>query len=495
MTRWGTLAAAALLLGHPGWGPSAVAAASDGGMGKMGRMGRMGRRGEEHTTSVLMRHHSFSPPLQFEEELDDWFLTGASLVQRNEVLMHPGMPGKHGFLFSKEPLLTDNFEVIVQFKLQGDGPASKDQSFAFFFVEGNVSAGFDEKKVIQAASWADGLEELGFTLSGFFKRFKGFGAVLSTMNGAGKDKPVVSYIDSDGMTDLKYGVDVPTKEAKGLDFRNTLNSASLRIRVTPDKIEGEMKQSPSLSWNQVFSIERNDNTDISPTLGAYMGFTAWSGTGEQADRLSITKLEVLNHDETSIGENVQEISSETQMALQDAVADDKRHLEDQIAQREQISKLIKMLSDSHEKSQSEESKMFQDLEKLNVRVTTMGDGCKEVVKEVDLLMKSSDPKAHVGAMVQEIVGLRRIFVKDSQVHKTKVDTVQKKVSEIKETKSGSSGEATLTELAQKSKELEEVVQKQTSAMSYMLMIIFIAVALMGYLVYGRLNYYEKKHFV
>ena len=46
-----------------------------------------------------------------------------------------------------------------------------------------------------------------------------------------------------------------------------------------------------------------------------------------------------------------------------------------------------------------------------------------------------------------------------------------------------------------SKELEEVIQKQSSSISYMLMIIFAAVALMGYLVYGRLNQIEKKHFV
>merc|ERR1719382_2065725 len=101
----------------------------------------------------------------------------------------------------------------------------------------------------------------------------------TTARGSVVSGPVVSGIENDGTRTLVYGEHVPTTEAKRFDFLNTLNAAQMKIRVKPDAVEGYVKESPSLSWQESFRIDRTADP-VKP--GGYIGFTARSGTTTSA---------------------------------------------------------------------------------------------------------------------------------------------------------------------------------------------------------------------
>merc|ERR1719174_2229946 len=51
--------------------------------------------------------------------LNDWTVSGASLVETARVLVHPGVAERYAFLFGKQPILSNDFEAIVHFRTVG----------------------------------------------------------------------------------------------------------------------------------------------------------------------------------------------------------------------------------------------------------------------------------------------------------------------------------------------------------------------------------------
>merc|ERR1712100_284191 len=150
--------------------------------------------------------------------------------------------------------------------------------------------------------------------------------------------------------DIALGKDVPQasgKNMKAADFRNTLNSAQLKIRVHPEYVEAQFKQSPSLSWQDIFKVERKpSSTEIFlPDTGkGYVGVTAWSGavSGRNVDAISITQVEMHNFDDTSVGEEMRDVSAKIQEAYRDMLTDENRHFIDQKSQMEHLQRLTGM---------------------------------------------------------------------------------------------------------------------------------------------------------
>mmetsp|Transcript_132985 Transcript_132985/g.231160 ORF Transcript_132985/g.231160 Transcript_132985/m.231160 type:complete len:483 (+) Transcript_132985:144-1592(+) len=456
------------------------------------------RKKDGDESKVQMPHHSFAVPLDFNEVLNDWSISGASLVERERLLLHPSVPERAAFAWSKMPLHTNNFEVTVHFRVVGTKDSSSlvpDQSFAFWYVYENVSNVYNETKLIKARLWKEGMQDEGMTLSGAKANFNGFGAILSMTDGSAKSRPVVSGLWNDGSKELKYGEDVPTSGAKGVDFRNTLNPAQLKIRVTPTSIEGHLKQSPSLSWNECFKLDRSSDP---VKTGGYIGFSAWSGRASDTlmpDLVSIAQLEVYNYDETSIGEEM-DVSKEIQEAYRQMLTDDSRHFVDQKSQTEHLSRLIKLLEQHSESAQPADAQMFQDLQGLHDRMGRLGDDCKTLTKEVQVLVGTRGTSGEtLDTMKNEIVGLRRILIKDSATHRQKLDAVHKNIAEVKQKHADASNPAALKEVVKQSGELEEHVQTRSNVMTGMMAVIIVAVIVIGVLMRNKMNYYEKKHFV
>mmetsp|Transcript_92992 Transcript_92992/g.300533 ORF Transcript_92992/g.300533 Transcript_92992/m.300533 type:complete len:489 (+) Transcript_92992:51-1517(+) len=457
------------------------------------------RRGEDDSKKTKLPHHSFTTPLEYRSLLDDWVVSGSSLFERDRLLIYPGVPGLAGFAWNKWSMLTNDFEVIFQVRFSGEKDVSKtpdDQSFSFWYIHENMTAVYNETAVIKAESWSAGMQQQGFTFAGGKAKFDGFGTMFST-SGASR-KPTMSFIANDGSKELDFKRDVPSVNAKDIDFRNTLNPATVKIRVKPDSIEGFLKQSPSLAWNECFKI-----TPTTPVrAGGFMGFTAWSGSGQVPDLVSITEIEVNNFDDTSIGEEMQDVSAQIQNAYREMLTDEHRHFLDQKSQTEHLSRLVSMLQEHIDTTKPAEEKLIQQVQVLTGRLHKLGEQCRELKQETHLLLGEphathNNHAAGVKAMREEIVGLRRIFVKDSATARQKLDSVSKNIQEVKTRQASQSGGGTekLLQIAKQTETLEKTVWKRGSQMTWMMLILLLAIGGIGFLMWNRMYYYEKKHFI
>jgi len=306
---------------------------------------------------------------------------------------------------------------------------------------------------------------------------------------------VVSGLWNDGDRDLVYGSgkDAPAANAKAIDFRNTMNPAQFKLRVTPTSIEGHLKQSPSLSWNECFIIDR---TKAPVKTGGYIGFTAWSGTSAPPNTISdtvvLTNFEVHNFDTTSIGEEMKDVSKEIQEAYRDMLTDENRHFADQKSQTEHIARLVAMLGEHVNTSGPADQKMFEDLEGLQNRMSRLDEDCKTLTKELQVLVGNKG--GDVG-LKDEIIGLRRLFIKDSASHRQKLDTVQKNIAEVKQKHIDASKPELFTGVAQQSDSLQATVLKSSLQTLWLLLTIVGVILVIGCLMLNRMRYYERKHFL
>lgn len=465
-------------------------------------VGEKRRKKDDDESRVQMLHHSFANPLSFDTVLNDWAVSGASLVERERLLLHPSVPERAAFAWNKFPLLTNNFEVIVHFrsqnpKAQNDAGAKQvpDQSFACWYVYDNVTSSYNETSLIQAESWKAGMEEAGMTLSGAKAKFHGFGAIMSMTDGKAKPRSVISALWNSGDKELKYSEDVPTSDAKAADFRNTMNPAQLKIRVTPTSIEGHFKESPSLSWNEGFKLDRSSDP---VKAGGYIGFSAWSGAnteGAEPDLVYITKVEAYNLDTTSIGEEMKDVSAEIQEAYREMLTDEKRHFMDQKSQTDHLARLSKMLSEHTEAAKPADKKIFEDLQNLTVRMSRLGDDCKTLTKEVQVLVGDEEKGEGLEIAKKEIIGLRRLFIKDSESHREQLNKVHKNIAEVKSKHLDAAKPEAFIGVAKQSADLEVSVQNRSTMMTWMMLIIIVAVIVIGVLMWNKMSYYEKKHFI
>jgi len=445
---------------------------------------------------VAMLHHSFAVPLAYEEVLNEWMVSGASLVERERLLMHPSVSERAGFMWNKAPLLTNDFEVVVHFRVvgpKGTEQAVTDQSFALWYVHENITAGYNESKVVKATDWKAGMDEYGMTLSGSKAKFHGVGAILSMADSQGKAKSIVSGVWNDGTKDLVYGKDVPTSSAKAIDFRNTMNAAQLKLRVTPTSIDGYFKSSPSLSWNECFKIDRAGD-GVRP--GGYIGLSAWSGTASAntvSDMVEVMKFEVNNFDTTSVGEEMTDVGLVVQQTYQDMITDEHRHFVDQASQTEHLAKLTQMLTNHCDANKPAEEKMFQDLERLQGRMGRMDEDIKTLVTELQVLV---GPKGESGSDISShVIGLRKLLVKDSQAHTETLVMVQKKMSEVKQKHIDASRPELFDEVVSHSERLQATVAGSSQQTTWMLLAIVIVLVVIGGLMRNRMQYYERKHFL
>mmetsp|Transcript_1111 Transcript_1111/g.1531 ORF Transcript_1111/g.1531 Transcript_1111/m.1531 type:complete len:490 (-) Transcript_1111:49-1518(-) len=467
--------------------------------------GAPAKKKKDNDVQVLMPHHSFAAPLDYQTLLDDWTVSGASLFERERLLMHPGVAGRAGFLWSKSPLLTDSFEVVIHFRVMGEKQPQNvlhDQSFGFWYVAENMSQVYNESAVIKAESWRKGMEDQGLTLVGSKAKFAGLGVVLSMADREKKPRPSVSGFTNDGHTTLSWGADVPTQDAKPIDFRNTLNHAQLKISVRPNLVEGWLKQSPSLSWNECFSLDRSKHPI---KAGGFIGVTAWSGTPEQgvsSDLVSIVQMEVNNMDETSIGEDMKDVSTQIQETYMEMLTDTHRHFLDQKSQTDHITRLTDMLGEHLNVTGPAELSLFQTLKAYEDRMEQLGEDCRTVKQSVSMFMTSKIKwhheavhKAGVEAMKNDIIGLRRLLVKDSNHHKMKIEAVQKSVLEVKEKTGKAGAPEALNVITQQTDSLAKTVRSRGQQMSWMMFCLLAAILGIGVLMWNRMRYYEKKHFI
>lgn len=467
------------------------------------RVDAAGKHGNAEFQKVELPHHSFSAPLEFSNLLGDWMLSGSSIFLRERLLLHPHVNERQGFAWNKRPLKTNDFQLTATFVANGAKDVSQapsDQSFAFWFVRQNISGDFNETRMIRAASWKQGLEEEGYMLSGSKALFEGIGAVFSTSDVAKKPNTAVSFVSNDNHQSLSYFVDVPTSNAKILDFRN--KEVEFKFRVQPTLVQAFLTLDGQT--HECFSVDR---AGFPVKVGGFIGFTAWSGSAGDgsmiSDAISVTKVEVINFDDEAIGEDVVGATAEETSAYSELMSSNARHFADQKSQTEHLSRVTKMLA-SHLK----ETKPAYDV--MSFQVSGMMDAlnkldrdCRVLTKEMRILenekisnrRQAKRPKNNLDELKSHVFGLRRILEKEGQVHLSKIDAVQKNLNEVKEQASKVGGSTMLGKLVDQTRLLEQSVLASTSQTTWMLLILLVVIVVLGVLMFNRMQYYEKKHFI
>lgn len=469
-----------------------------------GRAGKRKEQSDDERQSVKMLHHSFAAPMDYTGLLDDWVVSGASIFEKERLLVHPGVPDRSGFAWSKFPLTTDDFQVVFHMRVSNtalEPQAPADQAMAFWYVDENMSAALDESRVIKANTWTEGILEQGFGFVGSKGTFRGAGVVLSMANAALNNAipgSTISGLTNDGSRTFVYGQEAPAKTCR-FDFRNTLNAAQVKIRLRPDAVEVSVKQSPSLSWQECFKIDRTDDP-VKP--GGYIGFTARSGTpaqGGASDLVSIVELDVSNFDENVIGEDMKDVTSKIQDAYRDMLTDDHRHFVDQKSQTDHLLRLTSVISDHISAAVPEDDRLWKQVAYLDRRVSRLARDCKTFVAETSLLAGSQGggPVGHkeaVDKLKNNIVGIRTLLEKESATHKKKLESIERSTGEVKAKVSQAMSKESLAVIEKQSASITKTVRVRGTQMVVMTVVLLGVVVAIGFLMWNRMNYYEKKHF-
>merc|ERR1712080_803308 len=98
-------------------------------------------------------------------------------------------------------------------------------------------------------------------------------------------------------------------------------------------------------------------------------------------------------------------------------------------------------------------------------------------------------------MKDDIIGLRRLFIKDSATHKQKIEAVVENIQKVKQQRKVASGQEIFSEIAKQGDSLLETVEARSTQTSWMLVVIVGSVVVIGVLIWNRMRYYEKKHFI
>jgi len=208
----------------------------------------------------------------------DWSFGNATVMEiNNYIRLTPNLPSKQGWLWSKVPLISNNWEIEFEYKIHGnnkDGSSGNKNSnngdgFAFFF---------SPERAIEGDAF------------GNIQNFKGLGIFFDTFANSkhGYLFPRISGMVGDGK--LLYNID-----NDGEDILNESEACSLKIReqnkptkarivyIKNNYVEVSLTNDENPDYIHCFTISKPDL----PKSG-YLGFTA--STGEAVDNHDIISV-------------------------------------------------------------------------------------------------------------------------------------------------------------------------------------------------------------
>merc|ERR1711982_309512 len=98
---------------------------------------------------------------------------------------------------------------------------------------------------------------------------------------------------------------------------------------------------------------------------------------------------------------------------------------------EHLQRLTGMLADHVQEAKPADTKIYEDLQNFHARMTRLDNECRTLAKEFEILVNPAGG-AGVGAVKDEIIGLRRLLIKDSHQHRQTLEQVSKNIKEVKE---------------------------------------------------------------
>ncbi|KAK7189632.1 L-type lectin-like domain-containing protein [Paraphaeosphaeria sporulosa] len=238
-------------------------------------IGALGLGLEEHpdVKAITLRTHSLETPYLDSDMQSRWWDFGGDCIIRTDkyIRLASDKPSRDGWIFSRVPLTATNWEIMVEFKISGQGNLYGD-GFAMWLTKQRATQG----NVFGAA---DKFEGLGV----FFDTYKN--------NRPGTVFPYVMAMTGDGSTPYDKDNDGKANELAGCSARGIRNAGiptKARFTYFADKsLKLDLQYKQEDEWTECFEIE---NYKVPPV--AYLGFSA--ETGELSDNHDIISVRTQN---------------------------------------------------------------------------------------------------------------------------------------------------------------------------------------------------------
>ncbi|KAJ4356492.1 uncharacterized protein N0V89_004526 [Didymosphaeria variabile] len=223
--------------------------------------------------AITLRTHSLETPYLDSDMQSRWWDFGGDCIIRTDkyIRLASDKPSRNGWIYSRVPLTATNWEIMVEFKISGQGNLYGD-GFAMWLTKQRASPG----NVFGAA---DKFEGLGV----FFDTYKN--------NRPGTVFPYIMAMNGDGTTPYDKDNDGKANELAGCSARGIRNAGiptKARFTYFADKsLKLDLQYKQEDEWTECFEIE---NFKVPPV--AYLGFSA--ETGELSDNHDIVSVRTQN---------------------------------------------------------------------------------------------------------------------------------------------------------------------------------------------------------
>ncbi|CAG8502949.1 3043_t:CDS:2 [Ambispora gerdemannii] len=221
-------------------------------------------------TVIPLRTHSIYMPYIDQDLQNRWFDFGAdTVINTNKYIrLTHDRSSQTGWLWSRLPLTAANWQVEVEFKIEGSNPNLYGDGFAIWFTKQRASPG---------------------PVFGFVDKFEGLGIFFDTYANSKQPHsfPYVMAMIGDGNTTYDQDNDGKANEVAGCEADIRGKAIPTKARITYYKenyLELKLQYKTWDQWEPCFTIP---NVTL-PTV-FYLGFTALTGdVSDNHDIISIT---------------------------------------------------------------------------------------------------------------------------------------------------------------------------------------------------------------
>ncbi|RIA79906.1 legume-like lectin family-domain-containing protein [Glomus cerebriforme] len=231
---------------------------------------------EDSNQAVPLRTHSIYMPYIDQDLQNRWFDFGAdTVINTNKYIrLTHDRQSQTGWLWSRLPLTTANWQVEFEFSIDGQNPSLHGDGMAVWFTTERAKVG---------------------PVFGFIDKFEGLGIFFDTYANARHPHsfPYVMAMIGDGQTEYDLANDGKLNEVAGCEADIRSKPIATKARITYYKntyLEVKLQYKAWDQWEPCFTIP---NATI-PSV-AYLGFTALTGeVSDNHDIISVTTNNIVS---------------------------------------------------------------------------------------------------------------------------------------------------------------------------------------------------------
>ncbi|CAI2175447.1 1155_t:CDS:2 [Funneliformis geosporum] len=225
---------------------------------------------------IPLRTHSISMPYIDMDLQNRWFDFGADAVVNTakHIRLTHDRSSQTGWLWSRLPLTTTNWQVEVEFKISGQNPSLHGDGMAIWLTTERAKVG---------------------PVFGFIDKFEGLGIFFDTYANSRQSHsfPYVMAMIGDGNTEYDLDNDGKRNEVAGCEADIRSKSIATKARITYYKnnyLEVKLQYKAWDQWEPCFTVP---NITI-PTV-SYLGFTALTGeVSDSHDIIAVTTNNIVS---------------------------------------------------------------------------------------------------------------------------------------------------------------------------------------------------------